>query len=639
MRRNISIWLNLVLLLLAPLAWAEPPWPPRTFSAYYGKIEAETPQQLADFDLLIVHPGDNGTNLDAEKVAKLRSTGKPKTLVGYISIGEDSASPGGPPLEGQDATGPSFVGKDLKQGLAGRDYPAYFMDQRKLVFTPEGFPKFGPGGRPIEEKGQDGHPDENGVWGSYYAKADDPVWQAKVFERLDQLDKLGLDGFFLDTVDTASPWGDFGWTSVGMLALVEEIRARYPEKKIVANRGLFYLGQSDRYAKAIDAVLFESLLTGYREETKSANVNQWARWHVQALEDDVIPAQKRSGLTLLVLDYLEPDHPDAPLLVQSARSLLESTPHSLTFSHPSLRIAGWPAEDLLTAPVPADWPAITGIELKEEAMGAFTIEVAFDRAIPPDAIADLRVTTRTDVVPRRAAELPLTWIMSYKPSGTRALVSADGLDKGTSYRLFFRLISKSPAPPSPFAWTTITTAPSELPGQVTELSSDSTRDGLELHFAGKTPVKSYRIYSYDDKGQRHLLQEATSSPVVLVQPAVGSATELMVTAVDEQGREGYPSLPHVAVRRDVTPAAAPGPVTISGDSRATTFAWKEVDDAKSYRLYAIPEGQSYRLPLVCKEPQVVVRAARKGIYRVFATTVDKDGNQSQPGPSVVWKVE
>jgi hypothetical protein len=636
--RTVLAWLALNLILILPGA-AQAPWPPQTFTCYYGKIEADTPQQLANFDLLIVHPGDDGQNLDPAKVAKLRFAGKPKTLVGYISIGEDSASPGGPPLQGQDGSGPTFVGKDLKVGLAGLDYPAYFMDQRQLVFDDSGFPRFGPNGRPTEQRGQDGHPDENGVWGSYYAKADDPVWQAKVFERLEHLDSLDLDGFFLDTVDTASPWGDFGWTSSAMLDLVEKIRARYPDKKIVANRGLFYLGQSDRYAKAIDAVLFESLLTGYREETKSAGVNPWARWHVQALLDDVAPSLKRTGLTLLVLDYLEPEHPDAPLLVQSARTLLKDTPHCLTFSHPSLRIPGWPVEQLLTDPVAPAWPAITGIELQKEEMGAFTIEVAFDGPIPAGAMPDLRVTSRTDIVAERAAELPLTWVMSYQPNGAKALVQADGLDKGSTYRLFFRLISKSPATQSPFAWTTISTAPSDLPGQVTDLSSDSHKDGLLLSFTAKSSAQSFRIYTLDASGARRLLQEAPASPVTLAQAPVGSALEVMVTAVDQQGREGYASHPHVAVRRNVTPPAAPGPVSISGSAALTTFHWTKVAGAKTYRLYAVPEGRTYRLPLVCKESEATVKGARKGVYRVFATSVDKDGNQSQPGPSVTWKAQ
>lgn len=626
-------------LLLALPGFAQPTWPPRTFSAYYGKIEADTPAQLADFDLLIIHPGDDLQNLDKEKVARLREAGRPKTLVGYISVGEDGLSPGGPPLKGQDVSGPSFVGKDLKQGKAAADYPAYFMDQRRMVLGDDGFPVFGPNGKPVIERGQDGQPDENGVWGSYYAKADDPVWRTKLFQRLDHLDKLGLDGFFLDTVDTASPWGDYGWTSPGMLDLVETIRAQYPDKKIVANRGLFYLSQNSRFAKAIDAVLFESLLTAYREETKSASVNQWARWHVDALEKDVLPAVRRDGVHLLVLDYLEPEDPAAPVLVQSLRTLLGDAPCSLTFSQPSLRIPGWPAGSLLTEPAPAQWPSVTGMVLKEGERGAFSLEVSFDGPVPPQAIPDLRVTTRTDLAPRLAAELPLSRISSYKIDGSKVVVSAEGLDRGTAYNVFFRLISKSRAAQSPFAWTNVTTAAAEVPAQVGDLSSDSSKEGVVLSFSTQAPARAYRIYRRDASGALALLQEATTSPVTLSQPQVGEAVELVVTALDEQGREGYPSQPYVAVRRDVVPPAAPGNLSVTQDGDSTTFHWAEVPDVRSYRLYAVPDGQRYRLPLVCKQPEATVSGVRPGTYRVFATAVDKDGNQSRPGPKLTWKVK
>ena len=628
--------LLLSLLLTLPLL-AQPTWPPESFTCYYGKIEADTPEQLAQFDLLIIHPGDDTTNLDQSKIARLRQTGKAKTLVGYVSIGEDSASPGGPPRTGQDSSGPSFVGKDLKGGKANADYPAYFMDQRRFEFDADGFPKVSPNGKRIETHGQDGHPDENGVWGSFYAKADDPVWQAKVFERLDHLDKLGLDGFFLDTVDTASPWGDFGWTSSGMLNLVEKIRARYPDKKIVANRGLFYLGQSDRYAKAIDAVLFESMLTIYREETRSASVSPWARWHIQALEDDVIPSQKRNGLTLLVLDYLEPDHPDATVLIQSARTLLQNSPkHCLTFSHPSLRIPGWTDQELLEQPHPPAWPSLTGIELVGEKQGLFTLKVSFDGPIPKDARPDLRVTERTDVDPKRAAELPLTWIMKYEPKDNQALITADGLNKASNYKAFFRLVSASTAPQSPFGWSSFRTAPSDLPAQPTALSSDSHAQGLTLNFTSKEKAQSYRIYQLDDQGGKKLLQEAPGSPVTLTTPAIGSATELCVVAVDQLGGEGYPRPPHLPVRRNVTPPPAPRRGTVRGDSRQASFRWNETENVRSYRLYVIPEGQSYRLPLVAKTPELTLSGTRPGRYRVFATAVDKDGNQSPPGPSITW---
>lgn len=632
--KRLLLWLTT---FFALPGMAQPLWPPRTFSAFYGEIGDETPSQLADFDLLILHPGDENENLNVENIAKLRATGKTKTLVGYVSLGEDDHPPGGPPLQGQNSDGPRFFHKLSNESGAAEGYPGYFLDQRRYLFDSKGYPKFTPSGKPSVEEGQDGHPDENGVWGSYYANAGDPIWRARVFKKLEALDMLGLDGFFLDTIDTASPWGDYGWTSEGMLELVEMIRARYPKKRIIANRGLWYLSQDDRFAKSIDAVLFESLLTEYREETKSATISPWARWHVQALLDDVIPAQKRTGLTLLVLDYLNPEHREAPLLVQSARTLLQAAPqYALSYSHPSLQIPGWACETLLAEPQTADWPTITRMEVEEEARGAFKIEVSFDSPVPTEGLPDLRVTTRDDILPERASELPISQVLSYQANGRTAVVRGNGLDKARAHKFFFRLVSHSSTQPTPFAWTYITSRPSELPGQVTDLTSESSAQGLVLSFSSQNQAHTYRVRRRDESGQETLIAESPVSPVILSDLAMDQAAQLTVTAVDEAGREGYPSLPHVAVLRNVTPADPPGPVTIEEGPDRTLFRWEEVPKAESYRLYVVPQNHQFRLPLVCNRAEATVTSAVPGNYRVFATTVDKDGNQSQPGPNITW---
>ncbi len=637
MNRKSLISLTLgIAFVFSAASQAQPPWPPTSFSAYYGGIDPETPKTLANFDLLIVHPGQDHDNLDASKIAALRSTGKAKTIVGYISIGEDDVSPGGPPLKGRDSQGPSFVGSDLMPGDAHNGYPSYFVDQKKFLFGADGFLQFGLDGKPLVAKGQDGHPDENGVWGSYYVKADNPVWEKKVFEELDHLTSLGLDGFFLDTVDTASPWGDYGWTSPGMLKLVEKIRERYPDKRIVANRGLFYLTKNDRYAKLIDAVLFESLLTEYHEETKSADISPWARWHVQALDDDVIPAQKRTGLTLLVLDYLNPEDPKAPLLVQSARAILRNTPHSLSYSHPALQIPGWDANELLTDPVPVDRPTVTKIELSQESRGQAELVISFDHPVPSGLRPDLRITSRDDVAPERAAQLPLADIDNVSRTDNRLSLTTRGLDQATKYRVFFRLIAADRAAPSPFAWSAFETAPSELAAQVQGLASESRSSGLQLAFAPSPQARSYRVYAITGLEKPVLWNETPASPVLLSQAKIGEATELFVVAVDAQGREGYPSEHHIGVLQDVTAPASPKVVKLEVTATGTTFRWNAVPEAESYRLYTVPEKETFRLPLLTDDTEVTVSNALPGKYRVFLTSVDGSGNQSRPGPSIIW---
>ena len=622
-----------LLLFLSGLASAQPVWPPDSFSCYYGEITPEAIKQLKDIDLLIVHPGDSLDNLDREKIEALRRSGPGKTIVAYVSIGEDDEIPGGPPIKGQDTSGPSYVDSSLKVKKAENGYPAHFLDQMQYAFDEDGFLKFGLDGKPIVRKGQDGHPDENGVWGSFYVRTDEEAWQKRVFSVMDKMVALGVDGFFLDTVDTASPWGDYGWTSGAMLDFVQKIHDRYPGKRIVANRGLFYLSQNDRYAELVDAVLFESLLTLYNWEAEMAEVSPWAKWHVKALDEDVIPSQKRTDLHLLVLEYLNPKQPDALALVQSDVTLLKDTPHALSFSHPSLQVVGWTPKDLLPEAQPPEWPVLNKIEMAETGdPGDYTLTATFAGPIPKGAQPDLRVTQRDDVTAERAAGLAPAQITDWKVEGEKLVVHGTGLDKNQKYTVYLRLISRAFAPQTNFGWTGYTSANSDRPAQV-EIESESSRpDGVELKFKADSLIaRIYRIYSVE--GDRtELLQEVSESPAILDNLEIGKTYHVVVSAVAADGSEGYASKQFPVVRRDVVAPPSPGEVTVEQDGATTRFSWQPGEGAESYRLYVVPKEKSFRLPLLVNDLEREVENVVPGEYKVFLTSVDDNGNQSRPGP-------
>ena len=620
-------------LVLAGLASAQPVWPPDTFSCYYGEITPEAVKQLKDIDLLIVHPGKDLDNLDRQKIEALRRSGPGKTIVAYVSVGEDDEIPGGPPIKGQDISGPSFVDASLEVKEAGNGYPLQFLDQMALEFDEDGFLKFGPDGKPIVRKGQDGHPDENGVWGSFYVRTDVEAWQKQVFAVMDQMAELGVDGFFLDTVDTASPWGDYGWTSAAMLDFVGKIRQRYPDKRIVANRGLFYLSQNDRYANLIDAVLFESLLTHYNWAADIGEVSPWAKWHVKALDEEVIPSVGRSDMHLLVLDYLNPKQSDALALVQSDVTLLQDTPHALSFSHPNLQVVGWTPKDLLPEAQPPDWPVLNKIEMEETGEpGDYTMTATFGGPIPKGAHPDLRVTRREDVKADRAAGLAPAQIVDWDIQGDKLVVHGTGLDKNQKYTVFLRLISRAFAPQTSFGWTSYTSRNSERPAQV-EIQSESSRpEGVQLIFKADSLVaRSYRVYSVDGE-ERTLLKEVSESPALLENLEVGKTYHITVSAVTADGQEGYASKHFPVVRQDVVAPPPPGEVSVEQEGVETRFSWQPGEGAESYRLYVVPSDQSFRLPLLVNDLEKVVEDVVPGEYKVFLTSGDDNGNQSRRGP-------
>jgi uncharacterized protein (TIGR01370 family) len=74
----------------------------------------------------------------------------------------------------------------------------------------------------------------NEDWGSYYIDAGQPGWQDLMVSVAGEYIARGFDGVFLDTLDTVDVYPE---TTDGMIAIVHNLRAAYPEALIVQNRG------------------------------------------------------------------------------------------------------------------------------------------------------------------------------------------------------------------------------------------------------------------------------------------------------------------------------------------------------------------------------------------------------------------
>ena len=229
--------LALALSLLAGPAAAKPQhplWPPKDYAICYGPWTPEMVQRAHQFDLVVVHPGDDFANLTAELVGQIRrgqdgqaSTGDDVIVLAYVTIGEDDQVPAGPPRPGAGPT--AYVNKTWRQEKSG--YPTHYLDQVRYVFEKNGERRYGENGKPITQPGQDGVPDENGVWGSYYVDPGDAAWRATVLAKMGRLQKdMGVDGFFLDTLDTASPWGNYSFAQANMAGMMKPIRKAYPDQ-------------------------------------------------------------------------------------------------------------------------------------------------------------------------------------------------------------------------------------------------------------------------------------------------------------------------------------------------------------------------------------------------------------------------
>lgn len=240
----------------------------RSYACYYG---AGRTAELLTRDAAII---ETRAQTPAD-VAALRAAGR--LAIAYISIGEDHN------LRKGDGLGP------------GGNDSAYF------------------------DRDGDGHADKNGVWDSYYANAASPAWRAFFLQNAARLREThGVDGFFLDTVETCLLYPE---SRAGMVSLIRELRAAHPDAVIVLNRGWDLL---PALGDAPDGLMFESFTLSYDFGEKRYEVMRPSAWDfgLDVWTRLLRPAQEKHGLVVLALDYAaSADDPNVRLAYDRAVTL------------------------------------------------------------------------------------------------------------------------------------------------------------------------------------------------------------------------------------------------------------------------------------------------------------------------------
>lgn len=145
----------------------------------------------------------------------------------------------------------------------------------------------------------------NSAWGSALIDQSAPGWPAFFVDHvIAPLWERGYRGFFLDTLDSyqliAKTDPDRARQQAGIVALVLEIRSRYPEARLIFNRGFELLPQL--YSQ-VHAVAFESLYRGWNQEAKRyTEVTDADREWLMAQ----INTAKSYGLNVIAIDYCPP---------------------------------------------------------------------------------------------------------------------------------------------------------------------------------------------------------------------------------------------------------------------------------------------------------------------------------------------
>ena len=292
----------------------------KNYLVYYGQDwSEENIKKARKFDLIVIHPGKNNQNINAALVSKLKrkdKNGRPGPLVlAYLSIGEDENPERGPRTSDKEHQGPVARNKDGTFVFAKNGFRNFYVDQRTLRFTKDGNKIWGQDGLPETKPGTDKLPDENGKWNSYFVNVKDKGWQSLLKHKsFFYLAPYGCDGIFLDTVDTASPWGPYGWMQKDMVDLIVKIRSWYPEKIIVMNRGLFLFEKYGQILnKNVDALMFESYVNEWNWYDKIGSPHRWYLSNRAILQNILKPLNKsRNGIYILFLHYYDQKQYEAP---------------------------------------------------------------------------------------------------------------------------------------------------------------------------------------------------------------------------------------------------------------------------------------------------------------------------------------
>ena len=625
-----------------------PKWPPKSYAIYYGQWDDETIRKAHEFDCIFFHPGANFGNLSPEQLKKLKAgkDGLPGTAddviaIGYVSIGEDEKVPAGPPTLKQDVAGPTIEVSPGKWLPSHKGYPAKYLDEQSYVFDAQGNRQFGENGKPLTKKGHDGIPDENGVWGSYYAFAGDPGWHGEVLARMKRLQDEGADGFFLDTVDTASPWGSYGGTQAPMARLLQVIREHYPKQLVVANRGMFLLDKfAPQFSSSIDGMLYESLYTIWDWQKSQGIQSPWCLGDFDVYKNQVLPNARKSGFHLFFINYLNPQQSDFHALATSAHELVAASQASEYLADPLLAKLYAPFSVLIPSQS-ADKPPVAGaLKVQELTPGRFGMQFELaglgERVLGKDYFLDLRYGDHE----APAGQVGLLPAVPFDYSGLsveNGLVKLEsyGLEKGITGHFYVRGVGKSRNLDTPFLHVSLATAKHDRPGGVQELQAGGLEQSVRLTWKSKGP-HSFRVYQGESPGTLKPGPVVNRLEARITGLRNGQIYYFAVAGLTADGKEGVLSRPVVGHAEDCTPPPSPSQITAQPEPHQVTIRWAGKGDAKTFKVYCVPEGEKYRIPLrlgsdvsICTFKDVV-----PGKYWVAVTAVDDSGNESKMAQKV-----
>jgi hypothetical protein len=145
-----------------------------------------------------------------------------------------------------------------------------------------------------------GVPDKNGEWNSYFVNPGSASWKKHFLATAAKMEAdYGVDGFFLDTIETATVYPDL---KPDMVSLIQDLRAAHPQAIIILNRGFDVIRET---SPIVDGFMFEDFSAGHYFDSRGyqfQNPSSLDATREQA-EKYLVPLVQKGELVVLALDY------------------------------------------------------------------------------------------------------------------------------------------------------------------------------------------------------------------------------------------------------------------------------------------------------------------------------------------------
>ncbi|MBU3681670.1 MAG: hypothetical protein FGM16_07005 [Flavobacterium sp.] len=141
---------------------------------------------------------------------------------------------------------------------------------------------------------------KNEQWESHYLNLEAPKTTQVLLELIDSIFATGYDGLFLDNIDNFNQYGPQKKQKEALIQLIQKIKSKYPNKKLIQNAGLALVPETSKY---ISSIAIESVASAYDFKSQQYQLSSDEQW--ETLSNDVIAVQKKFKKPIILIEYAD----------------------------------------------------------------------------------------------------------------------------------------------------------------------------------------------------------------------------------------------------------------------------------------------------------------------------------------------